>query len=768
MPSWRFAVVPGVALLAASALPLSYAVAAQVWTAPNRASALLQKPPKPGKTLTPKVVPSRPVKSAVSAAPHRIEFLRDIAPILDRTGCSTAECHGKFGGRGGLQLSLLTLSPEDDYDPLIHGNRGRRVDFSDPKNSFLLLKATGAVKHAGGMRFEVGSTYYKTFLTWLEQGAPFDDRDPRLAKLEITPPETMFKKVGQTQQLKAVATYTDGSVRDVSAQTVFMSTNGAVLSVNPTGEVTAGRWGGGAILGRYLGTISAAFFTLPQDRKGAYPTIVSDNPIDKLVQANLKRLNIIPSEVCGDAEFLRRVTLDTAGRLPTVDEINAFLADKNSTKRAKLIDAMIEKPEYADYRALRLADLLRVHPRKLGDLGDRSAALFYEWIWKSVVSNKPWDQFVREIITAKGSTYQYGPACFYRIESTANDRMENIGQAFMGVRMSCARCHKHPFDRWTTDDYWNFSSFTGRIGLAGGRLYNENVVYYSHDSQTVNQSVNGRNKGKVAPATYLGDKAPAKVDPDMQVALANWITDAKNPFFARATVNRLWSYYFGKGIINPVDDMRATTPENVPGLIDLLAGELVNSKYDIKQMVRLILNSRTYQTSALPNDSNLADDRYFSRFLPKPMPAEALLDMLNQATGVNEQFSSFPERSRAIQAAYPVGNYFLDSFGQSHREFLADINPKLEPNLVQTLQMINSPYVNDKVRNGSTVDAVLKESKTEDDIVRGLYQRTVCRAPSTNELTKSVAMIKDATDKKEGAQDLLWALITSREFYFNH
>jgi hypothetical protein len=769
MPSWKQAVVPAVLLLAVCVLPCPEWGSAQTrgGTKPasrQAASSKLNVPPtaKPATALA--------VKTATITVevPRRIEFLRDIAPILDRGSCSTAECHGKFGGRGGLQLSLLTLSPEDDYDPLIHGSRGRRVDFSDPKNSLLLLKATGAVKHAGGPRFSVGSPYYKTILQWLEQGAPFEETDPRLTKLEITPSETMFKKSGQRQQLKAIATYTDGSVRDVTAQTVFMSSNDAVLGVSPTGDVTANRWGGGAILGRYLGTIAASFFTLPQERKGPYPTVATTNPIDKLVLDNLKRLNIVPSSVCGDTEFLRRVTLDTAGRLPTPEEIHAFVADKAADKRAKLIDRLVDSPEFADFRALRLADLLRVHPRKLGDLGDRSAALFYEWIWKAVSRNQPWDEFVRDVINARGSTYQYGPANFYRIETTANDRMENIGQAFLGVRMSCARCHKHPFDRWTTDDYWNFASFTGRVALGGGRLYNENVVYYSHGSQTVNQSVNGRNKGKVAPATYLGDKAPAKEQPDMQTALAAWVTDPQNRFFARATVNRLWSYYFGKGIIHPVDDMRPTIPESVPGLIDLLAGELVKSKYDVKQMVRLILNSRTYQTSALPNDSNLTDDRYFSRFLPKPMPAEALLDMLNQATGVGEQFSSFPERARAIQVAYPVGNYFLDAFGQSHREFLADIDPKLEPNLVQTLHMINSPYVNDKVRNGSVVDSVLKESKTEEEIVKNLYTRTVCRPPGQKELEKSVAMIKEAGDKKEGTQDLLWALITSREFYFNH
>ena len=704
-----------------------------------------------------------------AVAPAKVEFLRDIAPILDRGGCSSAACHGKFGGRGGLQLSLMTLSPEDDYDPIINAARGRRVDFSDPANSLILLKATGSVPHAGGMRFAVGSPYYNTLIRWIQAGAPFDDKDPRLVTLKVTPEKTTFKQVNQPQPIKVTATYTDGSTRDVTAQSVFMSSNSAVLSVTPQGVVSATRWGGGAVMARYLGTIAPGFFTLPQERKGPYPDTPTNNVIDKLVVENLKRLNIVQSPLCTDNEFIRRVTLDTIGRLPDPGEVQAFVADKDPQKRSKVITTLLAKPEFADMRALRLSDLLRVNPNRLGTgLGDRAAALYYEWIWNSVASNKPWDQFAREIITARGSTYQNGPANFYRIEQTPNDRMENIGQAFLGVRMSCARCHKHPFDRWSTDDYWNFASFCGKVGLTGGRLYNENTVYYAPDAQITNQSVNGRNKGKIAPATYLGEKAPAKAEPDMTMALANWMTSPQNPFFARATVNRLWSYYFGKGIIHPVDDMRATTPENVPGLLDALAAELIRSKYDIKHVIELILNSRAYQVSAKANETNLSDDRYFSRFLPRPMPAQVLLDMINQATGVHEQFTSWPDRSHAIQTAFPVGNYFLDAFGQSHREFLADLDPKLEPNLVQTLHMINAPYINDKIRGGTVVDEALKGAKDDSEALNRLFIRTLGREPTPAERDRALPTLAAAKDKQGAAQDILWALLTSREFYFNH
>ncbi len=745
-------------------LPLIFAAGVVVPAMAQRHSKQTQKTAA-AKVTTPAALPDPPV-------PARVEFLRDVAPILDRGGCSGSQCHGKFGGRGGFQVSLLTLSPEDDYEPIVYGGRGRRINFTAPDKSLLLTKATGAAPHLGGRRFAVGSYQYNTLLKWIKQGAPFTEKDPRLTTLRVVPDKLQLDKAGAPRQLKVMATYTDGSTREVTRQSAFQSTNGAVLDVSQEGRVNGLRWGGGAVIVRYLGTVSACFVTLPQARKGPYPTVPTNNTIDRYVFDNLKRLNVVPSPLSDDTEFLRRVTLDTQGRLPGPDEVAAFTADAAPDKRAKMIDSLLERPEYVDFRTLRLADLLRVNPRKFGNgngaLADRSAVLFYDWIWNSVAENKPWDKFVHELIEARGSTYQNGPANFYRVERDANDRMENIGQAFLGVRMSCARCHKHPFDRWTTDNYWNFASFMGKVNARGGRLNNEEIVGYDPNARVVNMSVNGRNRGKVAPCTYLGETEPAKETPDMIASLADWMTDPKNPFFARATVNRLWSYYFVRGVVHPVDDMRATTPESVPGLLDALAKELVDHKYDMKYVVRLILNSRTYQLSAIPNPSNQQDDRFFSHYLPKAMPAQALIDVVNQATGAQESFGSFPERSRAVQAEIPSGSQFLSAFGQSHREFLADIDPKLEPNLVQTLMMINSPYIEGKIRQGTTVNNEVARSDSDEALVKGLYMRTFCRAPSPVELSKSVALLKQTPDRREGAQDLLWALLSAREFFFNH
>lgn len=732
----------------------------------------------PPKQAAAKAAPKATSRPPVAAAlpdppvPAHVEFLRDVAPILDRGGCSGSQCHGKFGGRGGFQISLLTLSPEDDYEPIVYGGRGRRINFTDPEKSLLLLKAVNAAPHVGGKRFAVGSYQYKTLLRWITQGAPFTDKDPRLTTLKVVPDKLQLAKPGQTQSLHVVATYNDGSTRDVTRQSAFQSTNGAVLDVSQDGLVKGLRWGGGAVVVRYLGTVSACFVTLPQTRKGPYPDVPTTNVVDKYVFDNLKRLNVVPSALSEDTEFLRRVTLDTLGRLPSPDEVTAFQADPDPNKRVKLVASLLKRPEYVDFRTLRLADLLRVNPRKFGNgngaLADRSAVLFTDWIHDSVEQNKPWDQFVRELIEARGSTYQNGPANFYRVERDPNDRMENIGQAFLGVRMSCARCHKHPFDRWTTDNYWNFASFMGKVNSRGGKLSAEEIIGYDPNGRVVNRSVNGKNRGKIAPCTYLGETEPAKETPDMIASLADWITDGKNPFFARATVNRLWSYYFVRGIIHPVDDMRATTPESVPGLLDALAKELVDHKYDIDYVTKLILTSRTYQLSAVPNVSNEKDDRFFSHYFPKAMPAEALVDAVNQATGAPEAFGSFPERSRAVQAEIPQNSQFLSAFGQSHREFLADIDPKLEPNLVQTLMMINSPYIENKIRRGTTINAEVAHSDTDEGLVKALYLRTFCRPPNPTELSKSVTILQQTKDRHEGAQDLLWALLSAREFFFNH
>lgn len=702
-------------------------------------------------------------------------FLKDIAPILDKNACSAGLCHGKFGGQGGLNISLLTLNPESDYEPIVHHNRGRRINLLEPEQSLLYLKPTGQIPHEGGMRFEPHSDEAETILRWISAGAPFSPDEPLLEKLEIEPNDTTFTKVGETRQLKVLATFTDGSVKDVTHQAVYESKDEPVATVTEAGLVTSTRWGGTAILARYLGVVSSSFLTVPREDDGKpYPEIPTNNFIDEFVATKLKKLNVRPSVLSSDAEFVRRVYLDTVGKLPTSDDVREFLEDPKPDKRTRLIDTLMATDEWVNLRTLKKADMLRVHPRRLGngEFGDRGATLFHEFIHDSVKENKPYDQFVNQILTATGSTYQYGPTNYYRIERQPSGRAETTAQVFLGIRLSCARCHKHPFDEWTTDDYWNFAAFTGKVGTRGGELYQELVVYNNPTGRVINQSVQG-NRGQVAQPTFLGGETLPEAHREKAVQrLADWMTADSNPYFAKATVNRLWSYYFGRGIVDPVDDMRATTPPSVEGLLEALAEEFVRSEFDTKHIIKLILNSRTYQLSAAPNETNELDDRFFSRFMPRPLIAQVLLDVLNDVTGSKEKYGRYPEGMRAVEVPLPVSSRFLNLFGRSDREFLGNLDPHLEPTLTQALHIINSPYVDGKLKSRNGTITQLLEPKTGEkmppaELATELYLMTLSRLPTDAELNTAASYLENEETRREDTEDLLWALISSRSFLFN-
>lgn len=702
-------------------------------------------------------------------------FLKNIAPILDKMGCSAGLCHGKFGGQGGLNLSLLTLNPESDYEPIVHHNRGRRINLIEPEQSLLYLKPTGQIPHAGGVRFEVGSDEAETILRWIEAGAHFSPDEPRLEKLEIEPKEVAFNTVGETQQVKVLAHFTDGSTEDVTHQAVYESKDEPVATVTEDGLVTSTRWGGTAILARFLGEVTSTFITVPRAADGKpFPEIHTNNFIDEFVAAKLKKLNVRPSKLSSDSEFMRRIYLDTVGKLPNSDEVREFLSDKNPDKRTILIDKLMDTPEWVNLRTLKMADMLRVHPRRLGngEFGERGATLFHQFIKDAIADNTPYDEFVRDILQSTGSTYQSGPTNYYRIERQPSGRAETTAQVFLGIRLSCARCHKHPFDEWTTDDYWNFAAFTGKVNTRGGELYQELVVYHNPGGRVINQSVQG-NRGQVAQPTFLGGETlPEAYRAEAIDHLANWITADSNPYFAKATVNRLWSHYFGRGIVDPVDDMRATTPPSVEGLLEALAEELIRSGYDTKHIIKLILNSRTYQLSAEPNETNELDDRFFSRFMPRPLMAQVLLDVLNDVTGASEKYGRYPQGMRAVELPLPVSSRFLSLFGRSNREFLGNLDPLLEPTLTQALHIINSPYVNGKLKNRNGTITQLLEPKTgekmqPEELATELYLMTLSRLPSKTELETAKTHLTDETTRREDTEDLLWALISSRSFLFN-
>jgi len=702
-----------------------------------------------------------------------VKFLKDVAPILDKHGCSAGMCHGKFGGQGGLNLSLLTLNPESDYEPIVHHSRGRRINLLEPDQSLFFLKPTGQIAHEGGLRFDPSSDEALTILRWIEAGATFSNDEPRLRKLEVQPNSFVLSDVGETAQLKVLAYFSDGSVEDVTEKAVYESKDAPVAEVSPTGEVTSVRWGGTAVIARFLGVVTASFVTIPR----AEPVVsgpqsaefIPNNFIDEFVLAKLKKLKVRPSALTSDGTFIRRVYLDTIGRLPTPDEVKAFLAGTHPNKRSNLIDTLLDMQEWVDLRTLKLADMLRIHPRRLGNgaFGERGATLFHEWVREAVAKNRPYDEVARELITARGSTYQHGPTNYYRIEQQPSGRAETTAQVFLGIRLSCARCHKHPFDQWTTDDYWNFAAFTGKVGVRGGELYNEQVIYYDPTGRVINQSVQG-NRGEVALPTFLGGESLApNYQGDVLQVLADWMTSSTNPYFAKATVNRIWSQYFGRGIVDPVDDMRATTPPSVEGLLDALAADFVQSGFDTKHIIRLILNSRTYQLSAEPNETNQLDDRFFSRFYPRPMVAQVLLDVLNDVTGTREKYGRYPIGTRSVELPLPVSSRFLSLYGRSSREFLGDLDPKLEPTLAQALHMINSNYVHKKLKSPSgSLSRLLQADPNNQELVTELYLSTLSRFPTDTELETAETYITESPERRSGSEDLLWALISSRAFLF--
>lgn len=702
-----------------------------------------------------------------------VKFLKDIAPILDKQGCSAGMCHGKFGGQGGLNLSLLTLNPESDHEPIVHHNRGRRINLLEPDQSLFYLKPTGQIPHEGGLRFDPNSDEGLTILRWIEAGAPFAEDEPRLRKLEIEPSTFVLSDVGQTSQLKVLAYFSDGSVEDVTEKAVYESKDAPVAEVSPTGEVTSVRWGGTAVIARFLGVVDASFVTIPRasdtNLASLDPEFTPNNFIDEFVLAKLKKLNIRPSPLTTDDAFLRRIYLDTIARLPTPDEVKAFLADTSPDKRSNLIDTLLDTPEWVNLRTLKLADMLRVHPRTLGNgaFGERGATLFHEWVHKAVAENRPYDEVVQELITARGSTYQHGPTNYYRIERQPAGRAETTAQVFLGIRLSCARCHKHPFDQWTTDDYWNFAAFTGKVGTRGGELYNEQVIYYNPTGRVINQSVQG-NRGEVALPTFLGGESLApNYQGDVLQVLADWMTSSTNPYFAKATVNRIWSHYFGRGIVDPVDDMRATTPPSVEGLLEALADDFVQSRFDTKHIIKRIFNSRTYQLSAEPNETNHLDDRFFSRFYPRPMMAQVLLDVLNDVTETGEKYGRYPMGTRSVELPLPVSSRFLSLYGRSGREFLGDLDPKLEPTLTQALHMINSSYIHKKLRSsGGVLTRLIKGKSDNRELIAELYLSTLSRFPTDDELETAEAYIVESPKRRAGSEDLLWALISSRSFIF--
>jgi hypothetical protein len=699
-----------------------------------------------------------------SGAARHFNFENDIIPLLSRHGCNSSGCHGKAEGQNGFKLSVFGFDPAADYAALVKEGRGRRVFPAAPAASLLLAKMSGGVPHGGGVRIPRGSPDYETVREWVAAGVPFGGADdPKVTAVRVEPAERQLAMRG-TQQLRVIARYSDGREADVTAHARFQSNNDGLASVSATGLVSAGEVPGeAAVMASYMNAVDIFRAVVPRPgRIEKWPDLPESSFIDGLVYKKLRKLNVLLSEPCDEADYLRRVYLDVIGTLPTADEARRFLHDRRPDKRARLVDELLGRPEYADYWALKWSDLLRIDRQALGH---KRAYGYYKWVRDSLAHNKPYDQFVREIVTAEGPLGEVGPASFYKAVTKPGEAASTLSQVFLGVRIACAECHHHPFDRWSQADFYGMQAFFTPVAVRGGPR--DEALLASGPAEAKNPRT-----GETSFAHALAVSSPRELPKgDPRPALADWMTAPDNPWFARNLANRLWAHFVGRGLVEPVDDVRATNPPSNPELLDALARSFVESKYDVKQLIRTITASRVYELSSSPNATNERDQQNASRALFKRIDAEVLLDMVCQATGVPEKFAGVPVGSRAIQLwDSKVPHYFLKLFGRPVRVSACECERAHEPGVAQVLHLLNSPEIHAKLaHDGGTVARLVREKADDTALAEELYLTFCSRYPTEKEKQVAVEHLKkNAIKRREAAEDLAWSLMNSLEFVFNH
>jgi hypothetical protein len=704
-----------------------------------------------------------PIQVKDATVDRPISWHLDVMPVFMRAGCNTGSCHGAARGKDGFRLSLFGFDPRGDYDRVTREIGFRRVNLAVPEASLMIEKSIGAVPHTGGKRFERDSEYCQTLLRWLQAGAPQDPGEPpRVAKLEIYPPQAVLEGEGTTQQFIARVTYTDGMTRDVTNLATFMTSNDNSAPITVDGLVTAGARGEAFVMARFdTHTVGSQVLVLPKDLQYTAPPITG-NYVDQLVGEKLRKLRILPSELCTDEEFLRRVTIDVTGLLPTEEEYVAFVADTSADKRAKLVDRLLERKEFSEIWAMKWAELLMI--RTTNQVSTKSAFLYSTWLTNQIANNVPLDQMVRELLSATGGTFKNPATNYYQIETETLKVAENVAQVFMGIRTQCAQCHNHPFDRWTMDDYYSFAAFFSQIGRKGGEDYRELVVFNSGGGD-VKHLVGGR----VMAPKFLGGEQPDLKGRDRRAVMADWLTSAENHYFSTSVANRVWAHFFGLGIVEPVDDVRVSNPPSNPELYTALGKKLVEYKYDFKQLVRDICNSQTYQRSTTRNSSNETDEKNFAHANVRRIYAEMMLDCISQVTETKDKFQGLPLGARAVQIANGnTSTYFLEAFGRAKRETVCTCEVRTDPSLSQALHMLNGDTSQGKILQGEFVKKQLDAKRTPEQIVDSLYIRSLSRKPTADEKQKLLAIVAQAPNPQAGLEDVFWAVLNAREFVFNH
>jgi hypothetical protein len=707
--------------------------------------------------------------------PHPFSFVNDIVPIFTKADCANANCHGSVRGQKGFKLSLFGYEPELDYKAITKLSDGRRVDLKNPENSLLLKKPTFQVPHGGGLRFKIGSPEYQAMLEWLKRGAPFDQPGlPRITSLSVYPQRWRLVGLGSKVQLIAVAEYSDGSVRDVTHMVRYSSNVSAIASASEAGVVTAESQGETAIMVRTMGLAAAVELMVVKDPPMAhYPTVSRNNYIDEHVFGKLRLMNLVPSGLSSDEEFLRRVYLDVLGTLPSLEETRDFLASHDPEKRRRLIDALLDRPERADVWAMRFADMFRAG---YNEAGQKGGGAYYRWFRDQVRHDVAYDQMVRALLVSQGRHDFEGISNFYFVsrEIDPEESAVNVSQLLLGVQIECARCHNHPFEKWTQDDFYGFAAFFARVERKDMYLNNHNATYLKDTGQVVHPKTK-----KVMQPKYLdGPLETEAPGGDVRYKLARWVTSPRNPFFAKATVNRVWKFYMGRGLVEPVDDFRVTNPSTNDALLDALAADFIENGYSLKKLERRILSSRAYQLSSEPNETNRTDQTNYSHFLVRRLMAEQIVDGMTDVTGVAEKFPSFPLGTRAMSIgvlSFAKPHYMMKVFGRNDlREVICERDTK--PSIAQVMDLVSGDTIQHQVTaTGGSLDRWLTDPVLSDrELVSRVYLSALQRPPAPEEVEAALAPLRSASDsdraaqRRQAFQDLLWAVFNSKEFLFQH
>lgn len=717
------------------------------------------------------------VEGAAHEAP--INFANQIVPIFTKAGCNAGGCHGKASGQNGFKLSLLGFEPTEDYEHIVKEARGRRVFPASPENSLLLLKGINSTPHGGGKRLDTKSDDYALLVRWISQGMPYgQESDPKVTKIEVLPKQRTMALKGE-QQLVALAHYSDGTVRDVTRSALYEPNEKSMAESDEDGHVKLfDQPGDVAIMVRYQGKVTTFRATVPLGATVA-SLPPSHNYIDDLVFTKLKAMGMPPSDPCDDATFIRRVSLDIAGRLPSLEETQRFLADTDPAKRDKLIDALLASPEYADYFANKWSALLRNKRTKPTDAPMNFG--FYDWIRDGLRANKPYNVFVRELLSASGDVAENPPVAWYRQVKEPQQELEDTAQLFLGMRMQCAQCHHHPFEKWSQNDYYSFSAFFSQVGRKPTTTKENEAIFHRRGIAT---AINKKTKQPVRPAALITGPMEIPAEDDPRIALADWMSERANPFFARTLVNRYWKHFLNRGIVEPEDDMRETNPPSNPELLDALAQHFIESGYNLKTLIRDITRSQTYQLSAVPNHYNGADRQNFSRYYAKRLTAEVLFDSINEVTRTPSGFPGMPAGTRAISLpdnSFNAGSYFLTVFGRPESSSACECERTQEASLAQALHLLNAKDIQDKLASDAGAAAKLAaDPRPDEEKLRQLYFIAYSRVPDAHELELAKAHLNKprkgadgmpldaAKSKRMGYEDILWAILNTKEFLFNH